>query len=209
MTTFVFWLDLLGVGVFAASGALVASRKQLDLVGFGLVATVTGIGGGTLRDLLLDRPVAWVQQPVYVWLCVAVASLLFFIAPSIDRRFKALLWADAAGLSVFAVLGAAIAHDMGAGFTVAAVMGVMTATFGGLIRDVLCNEIPLILRREIYATAAATGAVVYLSLVPLGLPGVAEIGGFSACFALRALGLAQGWSLPVYKPRPGRDYPLR
>lgn len=209
MNTFVFWLDLLGVGVFAASGALVASRKQLDLVGFGLVATVTGIGGGTLRDLLLDRPVAWVQQPVYVWLCVAVASLLFFIAPAIDRRFKVLLWADAAGLSVFAVLGAAIARDMGAGFTIAAVMGVMTATFGGLIRDVLCNEIPLILRREIYATAAAAGAVVYLLLIPLGVPGVAGIGGFIACFGLRALGLARGLSLPVYKPRPGRDYPVR
>lgn len=208
MTKLVFLLDFLGVGVFAVSGALVASRKQLDLVGFGLVATVTGIGGGTLRDLLLDRPVVWVQQPVYVWLCVAVACLLFFVAPSIGRRFKVLLWADAAGVSVFAVLGAGIACDAGAGFTIAAVMGVMTATFGGLIRDVLCNEIPLILRKEIYATAAAIGSVVYLVLAPLELPGVAEIGGFGACFGLRALGLTRGWSLPAYKPRPGGDYPL-
>ena len=209
MTDILYWFDLAGVAVFAASGALVASRKQMDLVGFGLIATVTGIGGGTLRDLLLDRPVFWIQQPVYVVLCVALATALFFVAPYIQRRYPVLLWADALGLALFAMLGADIALDQGAGAVAAAVMGVMTATFGGLIRDVLCNEIPLILRREIYATAAAFGATVFILLTWLDLPSpVAEFGSIAAGFSLRALGLIQGWSLPVYKPRAGRDYPV-
>ena len=209
MSSFVYYLDLIGVAVFAVSGALVASRKQLDLVGFGLIATVTGIGGGTLRDLLLDRPPGWVQAPEYLILCLIVASMLFFIAPYIQRRYPVLLWADAAGLALFSVIGARVADNAGSAPLVAVVMGVMTATFGGLIRDVLCNEIPLILRKEIYASAAALGAVVYLIVhyfVPT--PGVASLAGFSACFGLRALALIFGWSLPAYKPRPGRDYPV-
>ena len=209
MSSLIYWLDLAGTAVFAASGALVASRKEMDLVGFGLLATVTGIGGGTLRDLLLDRPVAWTHAPEYVLLCVAIAVLIFFIAPHIQRRYPVLLWADAAGLGLFAVLGAEIAHNSGAGLIVAVVMGVMTATFGGLIRDVIGNEIPLILRKDIYATAAALGAAVYLAVLGLGfIPVWAELAGFAAGFGLRALSLLFGWSLPTYKSRPGRDYPL-
>ena len=208
MSDLYYWLDLAGAAVFAASGALVASRKEMDLVGFGLLATVTGIGGGTLRDLLLDRPVAWTQKPEYVLLCVLLAVLIFFIAPHIQRRYPVLLWADAAGLGLFAVLGAEIAHNTGVGPVVAVVMGVMTATFGGLIRDVIGNEIPLILRKEIYATAAALGAMVYLAGLGLGLSTVwAELAGFAAGFGLRALSLVFSWSLPAYKSRPGREYP--
>jgi uncharacterized membrane protein YeiH len=150
-----------------------------------------------------------VQVPEYLLLCLSVAMLLFFIAPYIQRRYPLLLWADAAGLSLFTVLGAQVADNAGTAPLVAVVMGVMTATFGGLIRDVLCNEIPLILRKEIYASAAALGAVVYLLVhhfVPP--PGVAALAGFTACFAVRALALLYGWSLPAYKPRPGRDYPI-
>jgi len=209
LNPFIYWLDLSGTAIFAISGALVASRKEMDVVGFGLLATVTGIGGGTLRDLLLDRPVAWVQAPEYVLLCALVAMLIFFIAPHIQRRYPVLLWADAAGMALFAVLGAGIAHTNGVGPVVAVVMGVMTATFGGLIRDVIGNEIPLLLRKEIYATAAALGAAVYTALLQAGLSQIwAECAGFLAGFGLRALGLLLGWSLPVYKSRPGRNYPL-
>lgn len=207
MSTLIYWLDLIGTAVFAVSGALVASRKQLDLVGFALLATVTGIGGGTLRDLLLNRSVGWVQAPEYLILCILVSLLLFFIAPYIQRRYPVLLWADAAGLALFAVLGAKVASDADAGAVVAIVMAVMSATFGGLIRDVIGNEIPLILRKEIYATAAAFGAIVYLVMLNFA-PAFAELAGFVAGFGLRALGLLFGWSLPTYKPRPGRDYPL-
>ena len=204
------WIDLLGVAVFAASGALVASRKRMDLVGFALVATVTGIGGGTLRDVLLDRPVFWLHAPHYLLLCAGVALALFFVAPFVQRRYPVLLWADAAGLATFATLGARVALEAGFGATVAVLMGVMSATFGGLIRDVLCGEIPLILRREIYATAAALGAGVHVALTALPLPpGAATLGGIVAGFAARALGIGLGLSLPVYRPREGREYPPR
>jgi len=202
------WLDLAGVAVFAISGALVASRKCMDPVGFALIATITGIGGGTLRDLLLDRDVFWVHQPHYVVLCTVFALLVFVIAPRIEYRYRLLLWADAAGLSLFCVLGARLAVESGFNGVIAVVMGLLTATFGGLIRDVLCNEIPLILRNEIYATAALCGAFVYVVLTGFALPeNTAELGGVAACFVVRALGLSKGLSMPTYRARAGRDYP--
>ncbi|MDF2780834.1 MAG: hypothetical protein K0S96_638 [Geminicoccaceae bacterium] len=197
------WLDVAGVAVFAASGALTASRQQMDVVGFALVATVTGIGGGTIRDLLLGTgPVFWVFAPSYLFLCVGVAILLFFAAPLLESRFRALLWADAAGLAIFCVIGAEAALRAGSPGSVAVLMGVITATFGGLVRDVLCAEVPLILRREIYATAAAVGAGVY---VGLDAAGAAPIAAFATAFGIRAVGLTRGLSLPVYRNRPGRD----
>jgi uncharacterized membrane protein YeiH len=206
MDQLLFWLDLVGVAVFAVSGGLTAARKQLDLVGFLFVGAVTGIGGGTLRDLLLDRgPVFWVQQPFYLWVTSVAAVLTFFVAPHVERRYAALLWADAVGLAVFCVLGAQTALSVGAGATVAVLMGTMTATFGGLIRDVVCTETPLILRKEIYATAAAAGAAVLVALEAVGAP--APVGaalGMAVAFATRGVALVFGLSLPAYRPRPGR-----
>lgn len=202
------WFGFAGVAVFAISGALVASRKCLDPVGFALIATVTGVGGGTVRDLLLGQPVFWLNQPGYVVLCVAVALVVYFIAPHIEYRYRVLLWADAAGLSLFCVLGASIAIEAEFNGIIAIVMGVLTATFGGLIRDVLCAELPLILRKEIYATAALCGAVVFTLLEPLALPyPAAEVGGMVVCFVVRALGIGRSLSLPGYRPRTGRKYP--
>jgi uncharacterized membrane protein YeiH len=203
MAELLYALDLLGVVVFAVSGGLEAARKQLDPVGFLFLAAVTGIGGGTLRDLLLDRgPVFWVGQPYYLWLTSAAGLAVFFIARHVERRRAALLWADAVGLAVFSVLGAQTALDAGAGAGVAILMGTMTATFGGLIRDVVCAETPLLLRREIYATAAAAGAAVLVLLQALGLPGPLAAGaGLAAAFSIRALALAFGLSLPSYRAR--------
>lgn len=202
------WLDYAGVAVFAVSGALVASRKCLDPVGFALIATVTGIGGGTLRDLLLSQKVFWIFQPNYVALCVSLAAIVYIAAPRIEYRYRLLLWADAAGLSLFCVLGARLTVESGFSGTIAIVMGLLSATFGGLIRDVLCNEIPLILRNEIYATAALFGALVFVLIEPLALPyGSAELAGVCACFMVRAFGLSRGLSLPRYRPRMGREYP--
>lgn len=185
-----------------------ASRKCLDPVGFALIATITGIGGGTLRDLLLDQNVFWIYQPHYVSLCVVLALLVYVIAPHIEYRYRVLLWADAAGLSLFCVLGARLTIESGFSGSIAVVMGLLSATFGGLTRDVLCNEIPLILRNEIYATAALCGAFVYVVLEAFPLPySIAELGGIFACFVVRALGLGRGLSLPSYRPRAGRNYP--
>lgn len=161
-----------------------------------------------MRDLLLGQSVFWITQPNYVGLCATLALIVYFIAPHIEYRYRVLLWADAAGLSLFCVLGARLAVDAGFGGTIAIVMGLLTATFGGLIRDVLCNEIPLILRNEIYATAALCGAFVYIFLESLPLPASgAELGGIATCFMVRALGLSRGLSLPGYRLRAGREYP--
>lgn len=177
-------------------------------MGFALIATITGVGGGTLRDLLLGQNVFWVYQPHYIGLCVALALMVYVVAPRIEYRYRVLLWADAAGLSLFCVLGARLAIESGFSSTIAIVMGLLTATFGGLIRDVLCNEIPLILRNEIYATAALFGALTYTALQSLPLPySSAELGGICACFLVRAFGLSRGLSLPSYRPRAGREYP--
>jgi uncharacterized membrane protein YeiH len=206
MDGLLYWLDLAGVAVFAVSGALEAARKQLDLVGFLFVAAVTGIGGGTLRDVLLDRgPVFWVHEPVYLWVTSAAAVATFLIAPHIERRAVVLLWADALGMAVFCVLGARMALDAGAAPEVAVLMGTMTATFGGLIRDVVCTETPLLLKREIYATAAAAGAALLVAAEALGAGQPLATGlGLALAFAIRALALTWGLSLPVYRPRPAR-----
>ena len=201
------WFDLAGVAVFAVSGALEAARKQLDIVGFLFVAAVTGIGGGTLRDVLLDRgPVFWVHDPVYLWVTSAAAIVTFLIAPHIERRSVVLLWADALGMALFCVLGARTALEAGTGPEVAVLMGTMTATFGGLIRDVVCTETPLLLKREIYATAAASGAAMLVVGHELGVSDpFAVLLGMTLAFAIRGLALARGLSLPIYRPRVARS----
>ncbi|ONG52126.1 hypothetical protein BKE38_15045 [Pseudoroseomonas deserti] len=201
-------LNWIGSATFAASGALVASRKQLDPVGFVLIAATTAFGGGTLRDLLLGRPVAWLGTPGLVLLAALVALLVFFAAHRLEKRFAALLWADAVGMALFAVLGAEAALAEGASPWAAILMGMITATFGGALRDVICGEMPLILRKEIYATAAALGAALFVALTGLALDrSIAVCAGMAVAFGVRAAALLRGWSLPAYKPRPGRDYP--
>ncbi len=197
---FLYWLELAGVAVFALTGALAAARQRLDIFGFALFASVTGIGGGTLRDLLLDvGPVFWIAAPVNIAVCIVVASLTFFFAPRLARGEKLLLWADALGMAMFCVLGAERALEHGAGALVALVMGVMTATFGGIVRDVLAAQVPLILRQEIYATAAAVGAGLFLALAALGVAAtIASLAGFALAFAIRGAALKFGWSLPAH-----------
>lgn len=199
------WLDVFGVAVFALSGALEASRRQMDIVGFMLIASVTGIGGGTIRDLLLGvAPVFWVSSPHFLMVCVGVALIVFFTAHFFESRYKALLWADAVGLAVAAIIGADKAMRLDAPAIVVVMMGMMTATFGGLVRDILCNEVPLILRKEIYATAAALGAATYLVLSQVGCSiTVVVLGAFIIAFGVRAIAIIKHLSLPVYRARAG------
>lgn len=195
-------LDWFGVCVFALTGALVASRKQMDIVGFALMGSVTGIGGGTIRDVLLGiTPVFWVQNPAYLITCVVVSCVAFLAAGVTQSKYKYLLWLDAVGLALFAVTGASTALGHGAGATIAIAMGVTTATFGGIIRDILGGEIPVILSREIYITAALIGAGAYVGLVKLGTTQeVAIVIGFFAALALRSAALVWELSLPRYRP---------
>jgi uncharacterized membrane protein YeiH len=206
ITTIADILDWVGIVVFATTGALAASRKQMDVVGFALLASAAGIGGGTLRDMMLGlTPVFWVGKPAYLLACIGVACALFFTAHIPQSRLRWLLWLDAAGLALFAVTGADRALGAGAGPTVAVAMGVVTATFGGIIRDVLAGEEPVILSREIYVSAALVGAFAFVALVRLDVPrDMAMLAGFGAGFALRAAALHLGWSLPRYRPRPPR-----
>jgi uncharacterized membrane protein YeiH len=197
MDNLLYWLELFGVVVLAISGGFQASIKQLDIVGFLLVAAAAGIGGGTLRALLLYHgPVFWVREPLWLWLTSAVAVLVYLIAPRMERRYAALLWADALGLAVFCAMGAHAALEAGTSASVAVLMGTMTATVGGLIRDVVCTETPLLLRKEIYAMAAGVGAAVLVATKALDLPSLVAIAaGVAASFAIRAVALIFGLSL--------------
>ena len=204
-------LDGIGVLVFAATGALAASRKQVDLVGFVFLAAITGVGGGTLRDVLLGvTPVFWITSPTPVLICVATGVAVFFLAPFVEYRYRLLLWADAVGISGYCVMGAARALQAGASPTAAIVMGVMTATFGGIIRDIVAGEPSVLLRKEIYVTATLAGAALFVLAVRLGVPfWPAAFAGSALAFAIRAGALAFGWSLPGYRSRPGREFPPR
>jgi uncharacterized membrane protein YeiH len=155
-------MDLFGIAVFAITGSLAAGKKHMDLFGVVVLATVTAVGGGTLRDLVLGvSPVFWVSAPIYLLVAVATAIVTFFLVRFYGLPLKLLSVADAFGLAVFTVLGTQKALDMDISPGIAVVMGVMSGVFGGMIRDVLSGEIPLILRREIYATASLCGAVTF------------------------------------------------
>jgi len=196
-------LDWTGIIAFTVTGALVASRKQMDVVGFIVLGTVTGIGGGTLRDVLLGLPVFWVRESAYLITCAFVSILVFFAAHVPQSRYRYLLWFDAIGLAIFAVIGAEKAAQAGADFTVAVAMGVITATFGGIIRDLLGGERPVILSREIYASAALAGAVIFMALTAAAGPRELAVGaGFVVTLLIRAAALRYGWSLPRYRQRP-------
>ncbi|MCX7644743.1 MAG: trimeric intracellular cation channel family protein [Rhodobacteraceae bacterium] len=199
-------LDLVAVFVFALTGSLVASRAQLDIVGFLFLGCLTGVGGGTLRDLLLGRvPVFWIEDPQYLAVAGAASVLVFFTAHLIESRYRAILWLDAVALGVAVAAGVTVAREAGVGWPVVVLMGVATGTFGGLMRDVVANEIPLVLQKgELYVSASLAGAL--LSLILLHLFPSAEtaalIAAIGATFALRAGSLLYGWRLPVYRARP-------
>ena len=199
----IYWFELVGTAVFAVSGALAASRKNMDIFGFAVLALMPAVGGGTLRDVLIDRhPIFWIADINYVYVAVGSAVITFFAAHVIRSRLRTLIWMDAIGLAFFAVLGSQIAVNHGMPMPVAAIMGMVTGVIGGMIRDVICNEVPLILSREIYATAAFAAAGVYLGASAAGMEDAWSVPlGILVGFAIRAAGIATGFSLPIYKQR--------
>ncbi|MCV6610831.1 MAG: trimeric intracellular cation channel family protein [Amphritea sp.] len=191
-------MGLSAVGVFAISGALDAARQKMDILGFMLIGTATGIGGGTLRDMLLGNvPVFWIREPVWIVICLIASAITYVIAPKLASRTKALIWMDAVGLALFAVVGTEIALEYGTSPLIAVCMGVMTATFGGIARDVLCGSNLTLMNEELYITTALAGSVVYLVLNLLHLPQSFDlIGGFLVAFILRALAILFNIKLP-------------
>jgi uncharacterized membrane protein YeiH len=199
-------LDYAGVALFAATGALAASRKELDLIGFLFFAAVTGLGGGTVRDLILGRvPVFWVLDPTYIVISVVTGAFVFLTAHRVEWRYRLLIWLDAIGLAAYSVLGAAKGLAVSGSPTIAIVTGTLTAAFGGILRDLLANEPSVLLRPEIYITAAIAGAGAFTACHAAGLPIYASSAvGVTVAFGLRGGALHYGWMLPRYNPRPGR-----
>jgi uncharacterized membrane protein YeiH len=192
-------LDYFGIAVFAVSGALLAAEKRQTLVTFIFFAVATGVGGGTLRDLLIGAPVFWVHTNATLLICIAAAVLVWLAS---SRRFagRAILWFDAAGLAAYATYGAAKALGHGVAPVPALGMGVLTACAGGIIRDLLAGEPSILMRPELYVTAAAlaAGLFVGLSVAGVAAPAAAIIAA-AAGFLLRGLAIHRGWSLPAYR----------
>jgi uncharacterized membrane protein YeiH len=199
--TVIAYSDLIAVGVFAASGALAAAEKRLDILGFVFFGTITGVGGGTLRDLLLQLPVFWISDTRYLWVCITLSAVTWYVAPLLSARPRLLLWADALGLALFSVLGCAKALQYDAPWIVAIVMGVMSASFGGLIRDTLLGRASVLLGAEIYVTAALAGACSYALLTSWAAVGasIALLIAMLPAFVLRAGAIQFGWRLRSYR----------
>ena len=192
--------DIGAAVVFAVSGALVASRKNLDVMGFMWFAVITGVGGGTVRDVILDVPVFWVQNPAYVSVCLVTAVVMHVVAPRVESRFRALLWFDAFGLALVTVAGTDKASAVGTPALIAVAMGAVTGSVGGIIRDTLGHVPSVLLGHEIYVTASVLGACTYVGLggVGIGRP-TAMIAAFLVTFVVRGLAIRYGWSLPGFR----------
>ena len=192
------YLDLAGIAVFGVSGALLAAAKRQTLVTFIFFAVITGVGGGTARDLLIGAPVFWMHQNVTLLICVA-AALLVWAIPARMLEGKALLWFDAVGIAAYATYGAAKGLAYGVAPVPAIGMGVLTACLGGIVRDVLAGEPSILMRSELYVTAAALSAALLVGLMSAGVgDAIAGLIAAVAGFALRGAAIVRGWSLPAY-----------
>jgi uncharacterized membrane protein YeiH len=190
--------DLFGIAVFAASGALAAAKREQTLVTFAFFALVTGVGGGTVRDLLIGAPVFWVHDWAFSATCLGTA-LLVWITPARLWNERALDWFDAVGISIYSVFGAWKALSLGIPPVPAMMMGVITACVGGIIRDVLAGEPSILMKPEIYVTATALAAGLFVLLAWAGLPvSISAPISALASFTLRAAAIARGWSIPAY-----------
>jgi uncharacterized membrane protein YeiH len=196
------WAEIAGLVAFAVSGYLQAERRGMDPIGHFALAFVSAFGGGTLRDLLIDRrPLFWIEHHGWVVAVLALSLLLPWFARRRARPWveRAVQWPDALGMGLFAATGTALALDGGLPVLIAVMMGVITATFGGVIVDVLCNEVPRIFRRtELHATCAFAGGWAFVGLDALDAPRSLAIGvGAALAFALRMVAVGRGWRLPA------------
>ena len=197
-------LEIIGTVAFGASGLIAAARKKLDMVGVVLLVLVTAFGGGTLRDILLDRhPFFWMQNEIWIWVLAALAITTQFLvkARNVELSAKAIDWPDAIGLGVFAASGTQIALTAGHSALIASIMGVITAAFGGLIRDVLVAEIPgLVNDHQLYASLAFVGGLFIWFLQYLNINDtVATLTGAITIIIVRIIAMRLGWKLPAWR----------
>ena len=205
MTTFdprslIYLFDMIGIVACSISGTILAKHKNFDVFGCLLVSIVTAIGGGTVRDVILDRhPLFWMVDMSYLTL-ITISSLVMqvFFHPNSRRVDKFLKLSDTIGLSAFTLIGIKVADSMGANVPVALLLGVITIIVGGIIRDMICNEIPLVLQQEIYISASLTGGILYFALRNLGVSAwIADISAMATIFTLRMLAIRYDWQFPT------------
>jgi uncharacterized membrane protein YeiH len=198
LTEIFFTFDLAGVFVFAATGALAAAQKKHDIIAFFFFACVTGVGGGTVRDLLLNVPVFWIVNSSYIAVCLIAASLVWLFG-NYKFKFDTLNWLDALGISAFCVVGASKALQHGVSPLNAVIMGVITCVFGGIIRDILANQQNMLLRREIYISATLLGSVVFVALQYVFGFWISAIIAGTCTFVIRGGAIIWGWTLPGFR----------
>ncbi len=203
MDSLLYGTGLAAVAVNALTGVLDAGRKRMDLVGVTMVGCATALGGGTVRDLLLGRPVFWISDQAYLVVALATTLVVFFAVRGLRLPPRLFLVPDAVGLALFTAIGTQVALDWQAPWLVASLLGVITGVVGGVLRDMLCNEVPLIfVRGELYASAAWLGALVLVGLQALGASAVAAAwSGMAATLAARLLAMAYRITLPTYTER--------
>lgn len=191
---------LVAITAEAMSGAIMGMRRRMDLFGIAFIGTVTGLGGGTARDVLLGHyPLTWVGHPEYLLFTVGAAIATAYVARNLHRFRKLFLMVDGLGLVAFTVIGCNVAMEMGLHPAVAVISGMITGVFGGLLRDVLCNQVPLVLRRDFYATVAILSGVLYVALVEWGMgTGPASIIALVVGFLFRVLAVTFRWRLPSF-----------
>ncbi|UCJ15518.1 trimeric intracellular cation channel family protein [Pseudomonas sp. MM211] len=201
MSQLFYLADLFGVAVFAITGALMAGRKSMDLFGVLVIAIITALGGGTLRDVILDNhPVSWIRNDTYILVAsLAAVGTVIWVRLTQPIHEKGLLIADAFGLAVFTVIGTEVALQYAMPSSTAVIMGVMTGVAGGVMRDVICNEIPLIFKKEIYATACLAGAVTFVLLRMLETPHWLDTGiAMLVVLVIRLAAIRWHFSLPRF-----------
>ncbi|WP_080796333.1 trimeric intracellular cation channel family protein [Corynebacterium pacaense] len=193
-------LWIIGITAEGMTGALAAGRQKMDLFGVSVIACVTAIGGGSLRDVLLGHyPLVWVEKPHFLLLIIGAAILTVSISVLMQHFRTLFLVLDAVGLSAFAVIGTQIALEMGHGFIIAVVASVLTGVFGGVLRDLLCDRIPLVFQNELYASVAFLATCVYFLMMSLGASeNITVIVSVLIAFSTRLLSLWRGWALPVF-----------
>ena len=203
MDLLLYWIGLTAVAVNALTGVLDAGRKRMDLVGVIMVGSATALGGGTVRDVLLDRTVFWISDPTYLVVALATTAAVFFAVRGLRLPPRLFLIPDAIGLALFTIVGTQIALEWQAPWLAASLLGVITGVVGGVLRDVLCNEVPLVfVRGELYASAAWAGALALVGLQMLGVsPVIAAWVGMAVVLAARLLGIAFRITLPTYSER--------
>jgi len=200
-------LYVIAIIVEAMTAALVAGRKEMDWFGVCVVASVTALGGGSLRDVLLGRhPLTWVEHPEYLGITVMAALSMAFAAPYMSRLRRLFLTLDAVGLVVFTVLGCNIAAAMQVPLSIVVVAGMITGCAGGVLRDLLCGQTPLLFRKELYASVSLVTGLLYLGLQQAPLPHAGALGiAMAAGFALRVLAIRYGWNMPRFVYRSEWD----